>query len=180
MQRAQSTQGLIVPLSLRPPRTLRLIQRPKSMQQPPQKDTLKIIRIFLVSLFLYGMIGSGLELLLLGHTEDFWQLIPLFLSIFCLLILLWYALSGSAISMRVFQITMITFIVSGLTGVYLHYRGNVEFELEMYPSLQGLDLFLKSIKGATPFLAPGTMIILGLIGLAYSYRHPVFDKKQSR
>ena len=62
--------------------------------------------------------------------------------------------------------------VSGMIGLYLHYRGNVEFELEMYPSIRGFELFWKSITGATPALAPATMLLLGLIGLAYSYQHP--------
>ena len=30
------------------------------------------------------------------------------------------------------------FVVSGVVGLWLHYQGNAEFELEMYPSLQGL------------------------------------------
>jgi hypothetical protein len=45
----------------------------------------------------------------------------------------------------------------------------VEFELEMYPGLSGLELFREAMKGATPALAPGTMTILGLLGLAYTY-----------
>ncbi|MFB3131882.1 MAG: hypothetical protein ACE10K_05095, partial [Rhodothermales bacterium] len=51
-----------------------------------------------------------------------------------------------------------------------------EFELEMYPTLKGLELFWESIKGATPALAPGTMIQLGLLGWAYTYRHPALIK----
>jgi hypothetical protein len=54
-----------------------------------------------------------------------------------------------------------------------HYQGNMEFELETYPSISGLALFKEAMMGATPALAPGTMIELGLIGLAYTYRHPL-------
>lgn len=46
----------------------------------------------------------------------------------------------------------------------MHYQTNVEFEKEMYPGLEGLALFTKSMKGATPSLAPGAMIMLALIG----------------
>jgi hypothetical protein len=49
----------------------------------------------------------------------------------------------------------------------------MEFELETYPSISGLALFKEAMMGATPALAPGTMIELGLIGLAYTYRHPL-------
>jgi hypothetical protein len=74
--------------------------------------------------------------------------------------------------MRVFQGTMLLLVFGGLVGCILHYQGNVEFELEMHPSLEGRELFWESITGATPSLAPGMMITLGLVGLAYGYRHP--------
>ena len=41
----------------------------------------------------------------------------------------------------------------------------------MYPSLRGFELFSQSVTGATPTLAPGVMLQLGLLGLAYTYRH---------
>jgi hypothetical protein len=42
----------------------------------------------------------------------------------------------------------------------------------MYPSRSGFELFREAMMGATPALAPGSMIQIALIGLAYSYRHP--------
>jgi hypothetical protein len=65
-------------------------------------------------------------------------------------------------------------VASGLLGIWFHYQGNVEFELEMYPTIGGVKLFWEAMKGATPALAPGTMIQLGLLGLLFTYRHPVF------
>jgi hypothetical protein len=53
-------------------------------------------------------------------------------------------------------------------GTFLHYRGNVEFELELTPGIRGLALFREAITGATPALAPGAMIVVGLVGLAYA------------
>jgi hypothetical protein len=51
----------------------------------------------------------------------------------------------------------------------------VEFELEMYPSMRGFELVAKTMTGATPVLAPGTMALLGLIGLSYTYKHPSLE-----
>ena len=68
----------------------------------------------------------------------------------------------------------ILFVLSGVVGLWLHYHGNVEFELEMYPGLAGFELFRESVTGATPTLAPGTMLELGLLGLLYTYRHPAW------
>ncbi len=74
--------------------------------------------------------------------------------------------------MRALQLLMVVFIAAGAIGLTMHYQGNVEFELEMYPSRSGLELFREAMMGATPALAPGTMIQLALIGLAYAYGHP--------
>jgi hypothetical protein len=57
--------------------------------------------------------------------------------------------------------------------MYLHFQVNMEFQIEMDPALSGWPLFQKAILAKTPpALAPGSMIQLGLIGLAYTFRHP--------
>jgi hypothetical protein len=67
---------------------------------------------------------------------------------------------------------MLLFLVIGALGVYLHYRGNVEFATERDPSLTGLRLLWKALRGATPSLAPGALAQIGLLGLVFTYRHP--------
>ncbi len=134
--------------------------------------TLARIRRFLLTLFVLGILATTAELLLMGHTEEL-QLVPLLLIAICVLVLGWRAIHRHARSVRVFQGTMILFLLSGVAGMVLHYRGNVEFLLELYPSLGGMELFWKALKGATPIFGPGIMIALALLGLAYAYRHPV-------
>ena len=134
--------------------------------------TAQRLRLFVLVLFIVGSVGTGAELILLGHVEDGWQLAPVVLLGASLLALGWQAAERGPRSTRVFQIAMVLCVASGVSGLWLHYAGNAEFELEMYPSLSGLDLFQGAIAGATPTLAPGTMIELGLLGLAYTYRHP--------
>ena len=72
---------------------------------------------------------------------------------------------------------MVLCMTSGLVGLLLHYKGNVEFELEMYPDLSGWKLFKDSMMGATPALAPGAMLQIGLVGLAWTFRHPAFKSR---
>lgn len=135
---------------------------------------LPVIRKFLLILFLLGIVGAGSELLLIEHTEEKFQLIPLALMGFSLVVVVWFVAGKGSASLRIFQQTMILFILSGFIGHWLHYQANAEFELEMYPTLGGLDLFWEAIKGSTPpTLAPGTMILLGLLGLAFTYKHPI-------
>ena len=150
-------------------------------QVDTDSTTLSVIRNFLLILFLLGMIGIGSELLLIGHTEEKFQLVPLVLMGFSLVVVVWFFAGGGAVTLRIFQPTMILFIMSGFTGLWLHYKVNAEFEQEMYPSLGGLDLFWEAIKGSTPStLAPGTMILLGLIGLAFTYNHPILSAASKR
>ena len=89
-------------------------------------------------------------------------------------VLLWHATTGSVVSRRLCVVVMTLFVASGTIGVFLHYRGNVEFELEMVPALGGLLLFQEAMTGATPVLAPGAMVQLGLLGLVYA----LIQKKQ--
>ena len=142
--------------------------------------TVRRIRGFLLGLFVIGAGGTGVELLLLEHTEGFWQLVPLGLIGLGGAPLAWYAATGGSTSLRLFRGTMGAFVMSGVVGLWLHYQGNTEFELEMYPSLEGLALFWEAIRGATPTLAPGTMLELGLLGLAYMYRHPVLARSHEK
>ncbi len=141
--------------------------------------TINALRGFLLILLLIGILGTGAELLLLEHIEDVWQWAPLILMGVSLAVLGWRAVDRGRVSMRAFQGTMILFVVSGFVGLWMHYQGNAEFEREMYPTLKGLALFWEALKGATPTLAPGTMIQLGLLGLAYTYRHPALSRKKT-
>ena len=141
------------------------------------RDALDSLRHFLLILFVIGAVGTGAELLLLGHTEDFWQWAPLVLMAASLVALGGHMLARGSRSLRVFRGMMVLFVLSGGVGLWLHYHGNTEFELEMYPSLQGVELFWESVTGATPTLAPGAMLELGLLGLAYTYRHPALGSE---
>ena len=133
---------------------------------------LDVIRRTLAAIFIAGSIGTGFELLLLEHTEGVWQIVPLALLVIGCIAIVRVMLRPRMGGLRLFQLTMWLSIASGLVGVWLHYQGNVAFELELSPDAQGRELFWEALKGATPSLAPGTMALLGAVGLAYAYRHP--------
>ena len=137
-----------------------------------ESNALTHIRTLLLGTLVLGMIGTGAELLLLGHFESAAQFVPLVLLVTGLAVGFWHVMAAGKASVRALQVTMVLFIVSGGIGVGLHYDGNVEFELEMYPSMSGFELIGKTLTGATPVLAPGTMVLLGLVGLAHTYQHP--------
>lgn len=55
-------------------------------------------------------------------------------------------------------------MMAGVLGVFLHLKSNWEFESEMYTGLGIGELFIRSLSGAIPALAPGTLIPIGLMG----------------
>jgi len=138
----------------------------------PEHRTTRVLRGLLLAVLLYGILGMLAELYLLEHYEEWWQLVPLLLlGVAVPVIGLGWARPSPA-TLRALQGLMLVFVMAGALGVYQHYSGNAEFELEMYPSRAGFELFWESLKGATPALAPASLSWLGLIGLAYCYRHP--------
>jgi hypothetical protein len=139
---------------------------------PLDPAPLSIVRRLLLATLLLSLAGTVGELLLLEHFEDAWQYAPIVLMGAAFLVLIWHALAAGPTTLNVFRVLMVLFIVSGALGVLLHYRGNVEFELEMYPDLSGWKLFKDTMMGATPALAPGAMAQIGLVGLAWAFRHP--------
>jgi hypothetical protein len=136
------------------------------------------VRRTLLGLFVFGALGTGTELLLLEHTEKRWQPVPLVLLTLGLVLLAVQLLASRRVFVRSFQGAMLLFLAGGVAGTLLHFRGNVEFEQEMHPDGTRWELFRGAAQGATPALAPGTMILLGAIGLLYAYRHPALDSEE--
>lgn len=134
------------------------------------------VRRLLLALTLFGAGGLILELLLLEHTEWPWQWIPL--------ATLGAALLGGAVlvvrptrsAVRFLRAAMALSVAAGLLGVYLHFRGNAEWEREGNPERRGPGLFWESLHGATPALAPAAMVQLGLLGLLCTFRHPALRR----
>jgi hypothetical protein len=138
-------------------------------------DGVGTIRRLLLALVGIGAAGLEVELLLLEHWDSAVQYTPLVLLgvVLAAVLLVWRRPSSATV--RFFQVVMALCVVAGVVGIVLHYRGNVEFELEHEP-LHGWKLFWEAIRGATPALAPGAMAQLGLLGLVYCYRHPALRR----
>jgi hypothetical protein len=133
---------------------------------------IQAVRRFLGVILFLGMSGTAVELLLLKHDEDWIQLIPLVLLAAGLVAVIAHVLRPSAGTAGAIQVTMAAFVAAGVAGLYFHYRANVEFQLESDSSLAGRALLMKALQAKTPpALAPGVMVQLGLLGLAYTFRH---------
>jgi len=139
----------------------------------PEPPPLARLRWLVLALLTFGMIGTGIDLLLLDHYEGIWQMPPLLLVLAGLAAVAAVAARPAAWSIAALRCTMVLFVVSGIAGVALHYNGNREFQREMDPALAGWPLVVKVMTAkAPPALAPASMIQLGLLGMLFTYRHP--------
>jgi hypothetical protein len=123
-------------------------------------------------MLILGVVGTQIELLLLKHTDGIWQLTPLLLNSTVLIALVWFGLRRSAASLRALQAIMVLCLASGAVGIIQHFRANVGYARDSDPSLAGQALYKEAVMGSTPTLAPGTMVQLALLGLAFTFRHP--------
>lgn len=136
------------------------------------------VRGMLSALIFIGLSGIAVELWLLGHDEEWRQIVPFVVIGLSLVLLGVLTMSPSRPAVLGFRVVMLGLVVAGALGVFFHYTGNLEFQMEMDPSQHGLDLILKILHAKTPpALAPGVMAQLGLLGLVYTYRHPSLTKE---
>lgn len=130
------------------------------------------VRSLLLLLVVLGCVGLVVELLLLDHFESWTQWVPLVVLAAGVGAagIVWFRPARQAL--RFFRAMMLACIATGAAGLWLHFAGNRAFEVEMEPGQAGWLLAWHSLRGATPALAPGAMIQLGLLGLIVVWRHP--------
>lgn len=119
----------------------------------------------LLAIVLFSAGGTLTELILLEHTEEIYQLIPVGLLGLVIVTAVGVLLKPARIMVNIFRAVMALCLVSALVGIYLHYLANVEFVLERHPAMSGATLFKEAMMGGMPALAPGAMAQLSLIGL---------------
>ena len=137
------------------------------------------LRTWVFLLFVLSLLGTVAELLMLDHRDSFTKWIPFIVFAIGIIATALVALKTTRATLELFRVVMVLFMATGVAGLYFHYRGNVEFELEMSPALKGWALIQKALTGATPTLAPCAMSQIGLLGLLFTWRHPALTSRSS-
>jgi uncharacterized membrane protein len=128
------------------------------------------LRTWILAVIMLGLLGTVTELLLLEHYEQPMQFVPLVLIIAAVAALVWETRRRDATSLATLGIVMVLFILAGVLGMVAHFHGSAEYQLELNPSMGTWDLLEKVLRAkAPPLLAPGMMMQLGLLGLAYVF-----------
>lgn len=127
-----------------------------------------VLRKLVLAALLFILIGTSLELYLIGHYEDWKQLIPLVSIGLALLFVVGLAFIRRHWMLLAFRALLGFTALSGIYGIYLHLVVNYEFEQEISPTADNWQLIRESLSGALPSLAPASLIVLALIGYSYS------------
>jgi uncharacterized membrane protein len=156
--------------------------------QPPQAgadsagaDRIELLRSWILVILVLGLLGTVTELVLLEHYEQPTQFVPLVLIVAALATLFWEFRRRDMASRRAMQIVMALFVLAGFVGFVAHFRGSAEYQLELNPDMSNWELLEKILRAkAPPLLAPGMMLQLGLLGLAYVFSDSRFRRSKTK
>jgi uncharacterized membrane protein len=156
--------------------------------QPPQAnaesvgiDRFELLRRWILGVLVLGLLGTVTELVLLEHYEQPMQFVPLVLIAAAVATLWWELARRDTASRRALQIVMGLFVLAGFVGFAAHFRGSAEYQLELNPDMSNWELLEKILRAkAPPLLAPGMMLQLGLLGLAYVFSDSRFRRSKAK
>jgi len=133
-------------------------------------NPVELLRLWVLGVLVLGLAGTVTELVLLEHYEQPLQLVPVILIVAAGAAIVWQVMRNTAASLRALEIVMALFALAGFAGVAAHFHGSAEFQLELNPAMDTWELVEKILRAkAPPLLAPGMMLQMGLLGLAYVY-----------
>lgn len=134
-----------------------------------------MLRTVLLVLVGVGALGLLLELVLLEHWAAAPQFVPLAMLALVLVATVSALVRPDRTTLRLFGAVMILAVVAGLAGIGFHFFDNWAFEREVAPDTSAVAILGPVLTGATPLLAPGSLVQLGLTGLVAIYRHPALS-----
>jgi hypothetical protein len=144
-------------------------------------DRVELLRRWILGVMVLGLLGTVTELVLLEHYEQPLQFVPLVLIVAAIVALAFEVGRHDAASRRALQIVMGLFVLAGFVGFVAHFLGSAEFQLDLNPQMSTWELIEKVLRAkAPPLLAPGMMLQLGLLGLAYVFSDPRYRKGEMK
>ena len=144
-------------------------------------DRIELLRRWILGVMVLGLLGTVTELVLLEHYEQPLQFVPLVLIAAAVAVLAWEVKRHDAASRRALQVVMGLFVLAGFVGFVAHFHGSAEFQLDLNPEMSTWELVEKVLHAkAPPLLAPGMMLQLGLLGLAYVFSDPRYRRGEMK
>jgi hypothetical protein len=123
-------------------------------------------------------LATPVELALEEHTKDTLQLIPFVLCGVGLLTVVAALVRPRKGTLLAVIVVMLLVALGGVVGIALHLLSNFEFDREIRPNAGMGDTIINTLKGASPLLAPGILLVVALIAIATTYYHPALESGQ--
>jgi hypothetical protein len=142
----------------------------EALQTKAGADQIGLLRVWILGVLALGLLGTVTELVLLEHYEQPLQLVPVVLIALAIVAIVWHVVKRDSASLMTLLVLMALFVLAGFAGVAAHFYGSAEFQLDLDPNMTRWELLEKVLRAkAPPLLAPGMMMQLGLLGLAYIF-----------
>ncbi len=139
-------------------------------------DTAHNLRRIMLAIMAFMIAGTTAELLLIEHFKSGTQWIAVAMVALAALAIGLILLVNAVWALRVFQVAMVLVALSGAIGVKEHLEANLKVAQESQKDSQVMTQILTAFKGFVPALAPGALVPLGLLGLAFTYKHPMLNQ----
>jgi hypothetical protein len=139
---------------------------------PLEHPTAQTLRRFALALCVLGVVTTPIELVLMHHYNDKDQIMPfVFFGLAAIgVAAAWFR--PNARVLRGVRVLMVLVVLGSGIGVMEHLKANYRDATRggAVPNL--IELVL---TGVAPLLAPGILAQVGLLGLAFTYKHPAFE-----
>ncbi len=141
-------------------------------QAPLEHPTAQTLRRFALALCVLGVVTTPIELVLMHHYNSKDQIMPfVFLGLAAIGILAaWFR--PNARVLRGVRVLMVLVVFGSGIGILEHLKANYRDALRGGTSPNLIEMVL---TGFAPLLAPGILAQVGLLGLAFTYKHPAFE-----
>jgi predicted membrane channel-forming protein YqfA (hemolysin III family) len=141
-------------------------------QPPLEHPTAQTLRRFALALSVLGVVTTPIELVLMHHYNGKDQIMPfVFLGLAAIgIVAAWFRPSAKVL--RGVRVLMVLVVLGSGIGVFEHLKANYRDATRGGAAPNLIELVL---TGFAPLLAPGILAQVGLLGLAFTYKHPAFD-----
>jgi len=140
-------------------------------------SVLQRLRVFLLSLSGFILIGTAIELWFTDHTETPLQFIPFILCAIGLAAVALALFHPQRATLMLLRTIMLPVVLGSLLGMYEHITSNLSFELDIRPNAVAGDVLMDALHGAAPLLAPGVLALAAILAIAATYAHPALEKR---
>ncbi len=137
------------------------------------------LRRFLLMLTGFIFLGTIGELVLEEHTKETLQFVPFVLCIIGFISVAAALMRPQMSTVLGLRVTMIVVALGGLVGMGIHILENFEFEQEIRPNAEVGELFINTLKGPNPLLAPGILAFAAIVALLATYYHPALASQDT-